>query len=1129
MNRMLQIHFSNRVEVLYQQLKTKLFSKDKSPFTKRMIIVPSPAMKSWLMLQLAKDKDVGIAAGLHFAYLESGIDQLKLVLSPETYKKKPGLLEIALKIEAEIWAIIRSTEADSELWAPLLKYLHVKEQSISRKSEKRLVSLASKLATLFDRYETYGQPMLQRWESRENGRDGGWQGELWRMLKLENSEEDLFQKKDLQVDLFSISFLPRKHHVFLKKVSESYPVNYHILSPCQAFWTDILTDKESRRLKKYWEVKGGSDPQLIALEELLFDKNALLANFGRMGREMADLLEDTHEDTEEEYQISSRVKGHTQYAEFLFENVGFKQQSNPLTLLECTQADLLFLRNPEIQEQIELPLDESIQIHVVSSKMREVQVLYDSLMKIMERHSGEPEPVCPGDIIVMAPDITEYEPYIHSVFDGKIDLQIMDLRLLTQHPLVRGFLHLLSVPFTRWDVNSILQLLEFGAFRKKQAMTPDESGLIKSWVKEAEIRWGGDRVHREELLKQNHCNQGMVEESAIGTWEHGLDRLLYGWIMNLTESDETNAQMEVIPVDSVDLTRGELLGRWVALFKSMRKDLKPLIDGTRMTVKEWSTLLKRLLETYFLSENAEDEISKNHLLNTLSSFERILDNPTCYSFTTIKYHLEASLNNQRVCYREPHLQAVRFCSLLPMRALPAKVIVLLGMEEGAFPRKDQTHSLNSMAKESDTDYSPSQTDFDRYLFLEILLSVRQYLLISYMGYSKSDSKEKPSSLLITELVNYLDTAFKIEGQKPSISCVIKHPFREYDKRYFDGTLKSYSQENYLAAKAYYHNEKKKNHRFIPQFNLITKSVTEKEITLDLKSLISIAKNPVEAYYNRTLGIYLEREDDIRLKTEEKFVLSPLERGLLRKSSLKASFKHVIDLAHKEGKLPLGTFRNLAVSTLEREVIELKTNLKEIGILSEDIFEIEFSDATREPLQIENRVLRLPPLQVNYKDNIKIKIIGKLPEVVSNGLLGYVSDDKTDIIKIWPQYLVYLCLCEQYRLPLGRSLHLAKSGKTKQPFFESASEKLEEYLEYYFNSIESVSPLIPEWIPDFIKLDSDGFEKKVKMQLSERSKHFYNEYMRSMMKDSDFKTTLELYEKWKFVATKMYGEMYEKWY
>ena len=298
-------------------------------------------------------------------------------------------------------------------------------------------------------------------------RRGGWQGELWRKIGIHEQDEDQFLNKDLQVDLFSISFLPKKHHTFLKKMAELYPVNYFVLSPCQAFWTDILTDRESRRLKKYWEVKGGTEPQLIALEELLFDRNARLANFGRMGREMALRSEDTHEETNEEYQISSHVVGYPQYQEFLFENIELNEKSEPLTLLEGVQADLLFLRNPEIQEKIALSHDQSIQVHVVSSKMREVQVLYDALMGIMDRHSKESAPLCPGDIIVMAPDISEYEPYIRSVFDEKIDFQIMDLHLLTQHPLVRGFLHLLSLPFTRWDVSSILQLLEFGSFKKK--------------------------------------------------------------------------------------------------------------------------------------------------------------------------------------------------------------------------------------------------------------------------------------------------------------------------------------------------------------------------------------------------------------------------------------------------------------------------------------------------------------------------------------------------------------------------------------------------------------------------------------------------------------------------------------
>ena len=105
----------------------------------------------------------------------------------------------------------------------------------------------------------------------------------------------------------------------------------------------------------------------------------------------------------------------------------------------------------------------------------------------------------------------------------------------------------------------------------------------------------------------------------------------------------------------------------------------------------------------------------------------------------------------------------------------------------------------------------------------------------------------------------------------------------------------------------------------------------------------------------------------------------------------------------------------------------------------------------------------------------------------------------------------------------------KSGNAKDPYFENPKKLLEEYLEYYFNGMESVSPLIPEWVHDFIKLDADAFEKKMKKQLSERNGHFYNDYMRAMMDGSEFKTALEQFDKWKLVATKMYGELYEKWY
>ena len=132
--------------------------------------------------------------------------------------------------------------------------------------------------------------------------------------------------------------------------------------------------------------------------------------------------------------------------------------------------------------------------------------------------------------------------------------------------------------------------------------------------------------------------------------------------------------------------------------------------------------------------------------------------------------------------------------MLPMRAIPAKTIALMGMNENSFPRPDSRLSLNLMKENPSCDYCPSRTDYDRYLFLEALLSARQYFILSYTNYAASDGKEQAPSLLVTELMSYIDQAYKIENQKVSETLVYTHPYRSFDHHYFshDGHFKNYS-------------------------------------------------------------------------------------------------------------------------------------------------------------------------------------------------------------------------------------------------------------------------------------------------------------------------------------------------
>ena len=67
--------------------------------------------------------------------------------------------------------------------------------------------------------------------------------------------------------------------------------------------------------------------------------------------------------------------------------------------------------------------------------------------------------------------------------------------------------------------------------------------------------------------------------------------------------------------------------------------------------------------------------------------------------------------------KEQFLTSNYFCGLRPMRSVNARIICLIGMNEGAFPRQTSKFGFDlSGIRKAETD----QRDDDRYLFLETL-------------------------------------------------------------------------------------------------------------------------------------------------------------------------------------------------------------------------------------------------------------------------------------------------------------------------------------------------------------------------------------------------------------------------
>lgn len=1146
----LEIFFSNRLEILYQQLKVALFGPNTTPLMRRLVVVYGPAMKTWLMLRMAQDPELNVAMGIEFIYLNQAFDHLLKLSTREHCGHLPTFHELALAIEKELMTVIhhfKNLAIDEQRdWEPLIQYLKLNPHRLtpklrlSRKIERRVISLSQHLARLFQDYGRFAPQMVVRWELPAFA---GWQPRLWRQLfagemgwtyPARALEVKGIPELPFTVHFFSISFLTASEFSFLNRLSEHVLIHYYLLSPCAVFWSDIRSDRESAYLQLHWQKKLGSfSPKVLNLEELLRDRNPLLANFGRMGREMACQIEESLSITHAHYALPEHVKILNE--EFLMnDDLHLIETKEPLSLLHAIQADLLMMRNPQGLPPISIEETKSLQLHVAPSKRREIQILYHNLLGLMAKDPS----LCPDDIIVMAPQIGVYDAYIQSLFgasDSQLDFQVLDLGMQTKSEIVQGFLQLLNLCESRWNSNNLLQLFEHASFQRRHNLSSSDYLIIQEWVEKVGIRWGEDWMHRNELLQRSHCEQGMVEETAIGTWDYGLSRLLLG--LTTVVDDRASTLLEVPPC-SVEFSQSELLGRWIRLLHSLRDDLSPLEDQTRMTIEDWVNFLICLLDHYFQPDFEDPQAIEEYddlksqfeiLRNSARSFKE-----TLYPFASVKAHLITLLQHRGMTYREDCLQAVRFCSLVPLRSIPAKVIVMLGMQEGAFPRIDNHSSLNLMIGNNDVDYCPLSADYDRYLFLEALHSAQEYLLLSYQGYGQQDGKELQPSLIVEELFSYVDKYYTIQGKKVSESCIFKHPFDTFDERYFakDQILFNFSQQDFRVAQTHYQTQKDPPHRFLNDFTCIDhpkSSIIENHSQIDLKHLSAVARNPIKFHLNKVLEIYLQTEEDRKLKTEEELTISSLDKYQLKLFALKEPIETVLYKAERDGKLPFGLFKTVAAKRLKEEVDEIQERLQKHSVDPAHLFQIEFCASCSQPTQIEEDRWLFPAVSLNYEDGYQLSIVGKLSHATLKGLVALSKGTLADVWKVWPQFLMYCHAAKLCPEKLEPQLILTHLAQPKKAFFDDPEPYLKQFINYYALCLQNFSPLLPDWIPLILDEDLRGLQDKMHQLYAESFGVYQSPDLRWILSKHRLPSSEIMIHYWKLQAEGLLGDLIRFWY
>ncbi len=836
---------------------------------------------------------------------------------------------------------------------------------------------------------------------------------------------------------FSLNYLPTIFHRFIDKIAKDIDVYDLILSPCELFWEDIVTDYEKKKIEKIWKHKKINETKRKELSDYYSVENPLLSNYGKLGREYSKAFEECYFD---EVFVPPKTDG---------------------SLLHNVQQDLLSMRNISNESIPFIKDDDSIQLHIASSKLREIEILHNNLLLLISNDQVQRE-----NIEVIVSSIDEYLPYIHMVFgQGKIDYRISDINMTKQSNFASAFLCLLSLINGKWEKEAIISLFENPSFRRKANWSKDEFNLIKEWINKSNVAWGIDSSHKSSFLDTDLTKEALHKH----TWDDAIERILFELVVSKSEIDPSHFNIE--------MSQAEVFDKLLQLFSSLKKDIFYLQNDEGKNLYEIVDILRNLVDKYFYIE--EEEIKENSFLRTFENFlqslikanDNYFENETFSKKTILKLLLNC-LRKTQFSYGSNRRNAIHFTSYKE-GVYPSDVICLVGMQHD-FPKVVNSSSLDLLKNRKE---KPKEIDHLRYTFLEVLLSSRKKLFISYRGYSQENGDELPPSFLVSDFLSYIDSAYIYSNKKVSKEITIKHPTLSFDKSYFSNTKLKSTINDYQLAKEYYKGKEVKKHSF---FSLFTNEKEDVALPteINIKELVALAKNPIKYYINRILGIYLENE-----QKDEEFTLSSLDKYIFREKLKINSFDEVFDSFKSIGKIPIGMMEKVIKKTLFQEMNIYEKSLRGFGLEKKDVFSIEFIDGCKAALQLDNGDFHLPPIELSI-ENKKVRIVGQLQNCTNVGLLCYAKDTWRGLFNVWPEYLIYNYACNSISNDSSKLL-MMRSGKVKDISVEDIKSSLSSYILYYWRSQKAPSPLIDGWIDGVIFEDIEKLTKEINNSLSTR--------------------------------------------
>ncbi|MFW6050069.1 MAG: exodeoxyribonuclease V subunit gamma [Myxococcota bacterium] len=787
---MLHLCYSNRTEALLEALVRRM-EADRAgggnPLEPVPIVVPGRNMERYLELGIAQGR--GVAANLAFLRLEAFVREW-------LEGKLPGV-----RVPDRPWLEARVLEALlDEAWladpamAPVVAYVRAGGDDRDA-ADLRRVQLALRLAHLLEEYGFSRPRMIDRW--LEGGtaleappfRDAEpWQRALFlRCLAADEEAEVLPLHRAIRraseatppagaappppLHVFGLSYVGQVFQWALGALAAERDVHLYALNPCMEFWEDVPSRSELRPRRALGRQARLGEAKLGELElhpEVDAGDTPALVLWGRPGREHVHLM--------------NELTGCDFHPCFVDPGEG--------PLLHRVQRDIL-LREPErTAPDPDAPVaeeDRSIRVLACPGVRREVEAVADAIWAAVRDDAADGPPLrfCDVAVLVNGPDRELYLPHVEAVFAEAhgIPHNVVDLPLESASRVVEGALLLLDLPFGRLSRPELLDVLTHPSVR---ARVPDvDPGEWVQLCARLGIYHGAD--HRD--------HAGTYIERDVLNWDQGVRRLVLGAFMTGEASGDERAfafggqgYFPEEPTESAEAT-------FALLVRSLLEDVR-FARHAELPVREWATFFAGLFRGYLVPASDADEADLRRCLSAVQALEERApgDRPVGYRVAAelLRRGL-AGLGGGRGEYLS---EGVTVSTLVPMRAIPFRVVFVLGLGEGRFPTTEPRDVLDLRgARRRLGDVSP--TDRDTYAFLEALLCARDRLVLGYVARDELTGDPIAPSPVVQQLLRVIERGYLPEAGE---RLVERPPLRRYEPA-ADGALTTVLTEAHAEARA----------------------------------------------------------------------------------------------------------------------------------------------------------------------------------------------------------------------------------------------------------------------------------------------------------------------------------------